>query len=117
MHVFTTLSVIFIFGSLGILSEYPQILIGIGMDGYLPPGIYSQSVQVTGAVLFLSTFDYLVSSIVFDAAGHVECSEHARVLEALITLREENDALKMLLKESKNRTNNKKIGSHSKRRR
>ena len=84
------------------LSDYPLLQSYLGIEGYLPPSIGLHALQVIGGTLFLGTFDYLISSIIFDAKGHVECEEHARVLEGMVTLREENDMLKLLLQEKRN---------------
>ena len=98
MHIVTTFIFVVSWTILWFLSTNPELMESMSLTDYLPPSIGSQCMQVIGGTLFLATFDFLISSIIFDAAGHVDCSTHAKLLESMITLREENDTLKLLLK-------------------
>ena len=98
MHIVTTFIFVVSWTILWFLSTNPDLMESMSLTDYLPPSIGSQCMQVIGGTLFLATFDFLISSIIFDAAGHVDCSTHAKLLESMITLREENDTLKLLLK-------------------
>ena len=98
MHIVTTLIMVTMWTILWVLSSNPDLMESMSIADYLPPSIGSQCMQVIGGTVFLATFDFLISSIIFDAAGHVDCQTHAKLLESMITLREENDTLKLLLK-------------------
>ena len=86
---------VFVWGSLGLLSEHPG---NFGLENYLPPNIGGHSLQVVGGVLFVALLDFLISSIVFDAQGHVDGETHARMVKRMIELREENVILRSMQK-------------------
>lgn len=97
MHIVTTLLMVVVWGGLGILSEYPDLVGDVGLQNYLPPNIKGDAMQVIGGVIFVALLDFLISSIIFDAKGHVDGETHSKMVKKMIELREENTILRSMV--------------------